>query len=137
MNVSTVPTINGDQTPSYNRAHHIVISNQPHLQQQQLIQQHLQQKHHLQHQQHLIHNIKEDGNSSSRKSSASSFFAAIRPRSKSDSARRRSDKIQNQISTISDRVTILCLYLKEWQLIRLKFLLLVLLWFGSIFIFLC
>ena len=113
MNVSTVPTINGDQTPNYNRAHHIVISNQPHLQQQQLIQQHLQQKHHLQHQQHLIHNIKEDGSSSSRKSSASSFFAAIRPRSKSDSARRRSDKIQNQISTISDRVTILCLYLKE------------------------
>jgi len=104
MNVSTVPTINGDQTPNYNRAHHIVISNQPHLQQQQLIQQHLQQKHHLQHQQHLIHNIKEDGSSSSRKSSASSFFAAIRPRSKSDSARRRSDKIQNQISTISDRV---------------------------------
>ena len=113
MNVSTVPTINGDQAPNYNRAHHIVISNQPHLQQQQLIQQHLQQKHHLQHQQHLIHNIKEDGSSSSRKSSASSFFAAIRPRSKSDSARRRSDKIQNQISTISDRVTNLCLYLKE------------------------
>ena len=107
MNLSTVPTINGDQTPNYHRAH-LVISNQPHLQQQQLIQQHLQQKHHLQQQQHhqqqLIHNSKEDGTSSSRKSSASSFFAAIRPRSKSDSARRRSDKMQNHISVISDRV---------------------------------
>ena len=47
MNVSTVPTINGDQAPNYNRAHHIAISNQPHLQQQQLIQQHLQQYHKL------------------------------------------------------------------------------------------
>ena len=44
MNLSTVPTINGDQTPNYHRAH-LVISNQPHLQQQQLIQQHLKQKH--------------------------------------------------------------------------------------------
>ena len=108
MNLSTVPSVNGDQTPNYSRAHHIVISNQPHLQQQQIIQQHLQQKHHFQqhHQQHLIYNQKEDGTSSSRKSSTSSIFAAFRPRSKSDSARRRSDKIQNPISTISDRVNI-------------------------------
>jgi hypothetical protein len=111
MNVSAPPTVNSDQTKAYHRAH-LVITNQPHLQQQQLIQQHLQQKQqYLQQQQQQRQNYndkitsKEEGSSSSssRKTSASSFFAAIRPRSKSDSVRRKSDKLQNHL-LLSDRV---------------------------------
>ena len=108
MNVSVPPTVNSDQAKAYHRAH-LVITNQPHLQQQQLIQQHLQQKQqHLQQQQQQQrqnYSTKEEGSSSSssRKTSASSFFAAIRPRSKSDSVRRKSDKIQHHL-LLSDRV---------------------------------
>ena len=99
MRSNAATTINNEQPVPYHRAH-LVITNQPHVQQQQLIQQHLQQKQ-LQQQQSQT---KDDGTtSSSRKTSASSFFAAIRPRSKSDSVRRTNQKIQNHL-LLSDRV---------------------------------
>ena len=109
VNTAFPPTVNSEQTKVYHRAH-LVITNQPHLQQQQLIQQHLQQKQQQLQQQHQQqqrqnYSAKEEGSSSSssRKTSASSFFAAIRPRSKSDSVRRKSDRIQNHV-LLSDRV---------------------------------
>lgn len=99
MRSNAATTINNEQPAPYHRAH-LVISNQPHIQQQQLIQQHLQQK---QQQQQQLMQTKDDGTTSNRKTSASSFFAAIRPRSKSDSVRRTNQKIQNHL-LLSDRV---------------------------------
>ena len=70
------------QTPYLNT---LMVYPQPHVQQQQLIQKHLQQKQHLM-------NQKDDGTSATLKSSAKGFFDSFRPRSKSDSMRRNSQK---------------------------------------------
>lgn len=94
MRSSAAAAISNEQQAPYQRT--VVISSQPHVQQQQLIQKHLQQK------QQQMH-PKDDGTGASRKSSAKGFFDAIRPRSKSDSMRRTSQKIQNHLLHL-DRV---------------------------------
>ena len=86
MRSSDPDAINNKQQAPYLNT--LMIYPQPHAQQQQLIQKHLQQKQQLMSQ-------KDDGTSATLKSSAKGFFDSFRPRSKSDSMRRNSQKTSN------------------------------------------
>ena len=74
MNVSAASTISGGEPPPIYHRSQVLLANQPHLQQQQLIQQHLQQKYQRQHTANESNNTKDDGSSARDKLQYEHFY---------------------------------------------------------------